>query len=336
MVPGFWFRRPDELTSQWLLMRESPGYGIVLQSHLLPALYFLTQHGELSSHDSLATMVPSSLLALLFVVSTPFTIAQSPIEPGYGYTGYSLNQHGDPLDVTYSTASTPANVSTLDPEPDVYLNASVHVGIIQLTVDNITAKVNLDAQVLQLLKFNAGVDASIDRVQLTILNITAEVLLEARLGNLVLMINDVLKSLDLNPILATLGKDLNHIVNTTVGSLGGVLGGSNKNGNRGSQPAKGSGGRSGSLQARDLPAESYQLAHNILYSINDYSGHTHTNRVLAQNGSIIDYSLNDDGHPYHTQIVGDYLHDMQFVSLTHVHTPRLPAVSIRSAHPAQG
>jgi len=261
-------------------------------------------------------MIFLSLLALLFAVLTTFTIAQSPLEPGYGYTGYSLNQHGDPMDVTYATASTPANVSTLDPEPDVYLNASVHVGIIQLTVDNITAKVNLDAQVLQLLKFNAGVDASIDRVQLTILNISAEVLLEARLGNLVLMINDVLKSLDLNPILATLGKDLNHIVNNTVGTLQqGSLGGggcTNKNGNRGGQPAKGNSGKAGGLQARDLPAESYQLAHNILYSVNDYSGHTHTNRVLAQNGSIIDYSLDDHGHAYHTQIVGDYLHDMQF------------------------
>jgi hypothetical protein len=263
-------------------------------------------------------MISNYLLPLLFIVFSSFTIAQSINDPSSGYTGYSLNQHGDPQDVTYATANTPpSNITvTLDPEPDVYLNASVHVGIIQLTVDNITAKVNLDAQVLQLLKFNAGVDASIDRVQLTILNVSAEVLLEARLGNLVLMINDVLKSLDLNPILATLGKDLNHIVNTTVGAVGGILGGSNNNGNRGGQQSNGRGGRSGSLQARDLPAESYQLAHNILYSINDYSGHTHTNRVLAQNGSIIDYSLNDDGHPYHTQIVGDYLHDMVFVSPT--------------------
>jgi hypothetical protein len=265
-------------------------------------------------------MIFQSFLALLFVVLTTFTIAQSPVQPGYGYTGYSLNQHGDPLDVNYATASTPSNVTALDPEPDVYLNASVHVGIIQLTVDNITAKVNLDAQVLQLLKFNAGVDASIDRVQLTILNVSAEVLLEARLGNLVLMINDVLKSLDLNPILATLGKDLNHIVNNTVGtlqhgSLSGVLGGGKTNGNGGGQqqqPAKGSSGKAGGLQARDIPAESYQLAHNILYSVNDYSGHTHTNRVLAQNGSIIDYSLDDHGHTYHTQLVGDYLHDMVF------------------------
>jgi hypothetical protein len=249
-------------------------------------------------------------LAALLLLFVPFVIAQSPGEPGYGYNGYKLNVNGSPEDVLYATADTPVpvNISALDPEPDVYLNASVHVGIIELTVDNITAKVNLDAQVLQLLKFNAGVDASIDRVRLTILNVSAEVLLEARLGNIVLMVNDVLKSLDLNPILATLGKDLKHIVNNTAGTL---LGGQ-RNGGRKPIP----GGGASNIQARSLPVgpppQSYQLANNILYSINDYSGHTHTNRILAQNGSIMDYSVDDHGHTYHTQVVGDYLHDMVF------------------------
>lgn len=53
---------------------------------------------------------------------------------------------------------------------------------------NLTAKINLDAQILQLLSFNAGVDLSIARVNLLIQNVTARVLLEARLANLVLMI----------------------------------------------------------------------------------------------------------------------------------------------------
>jgi len=64
----------------------------------------------------------------------------------------------------------------------------VHVGEIHIEVQNLTAKINLDAQVLQLLSFNAGVDLSIDRVNLLIQNVTAKVLLEARLANLVLMI----------------------------------------------------------------------------------------------------------------------------------------------------
>lgn len=68
-----------------------------------------------------------------------------------GYTGYSLTLEGDPDSTVYDTASTAANVSTTVPEPDVFLNASVSVGEIDITVSNLTAKINLDVQVLQLL-----------------------------------------------------------------------------------------------------------------------------------------------------------------------------------------
>jgi len=203
-----------------------------------------------------------------------------------GYIGYSLNQRGDVEDVLYETANTNANVSTLVPEPDVYLNASVYVGEIDLTVDNITAKINLDAQVLSLLKFNAGVNAHIDRVFLQIQNVSARVTLEARLGNLVLMINDILDSVDLNPVLATLGQDVTSIVNTTIGGL--------------------------TTPTNTLKERSYNLEHNILYAINDYSGHTHTNRVLAQNGDIVNESLDDNGELNAVTVTGHYLSDMTF------------------------
>lgn len=68
----------------------------------------------------------------------------------------------------------------------------MHVGEIDIAVSNLTAKINLDALVLELLKFNAGVDLAIDRVSLLIANVSAEVMLEARLANLVLMINNIL------------------------------------------------------------------------------------------------------------------------------------------------
>lgn len=69
-----------------------------------------------------------------------------------GYTGYSLAFEGDQDGSTvYETASTPANVSATAPESDVFLNASVSVGEIDITVSNLTAKINLDVQVLQLL-----------------------------------------------------------------------------------------------------------------------------------------------------------------------------------------
>ena len=231
-----------------------------------------------------------SLLETLVVVSlfiAQFTGAQS--STGNGYTGYTLSTSGDPGSTVYDTASTHANGSTTFPEPDVYLNASVHVGEIDLTVSNLTAKINLAAQVLQLLKFNAGVDVSIDRVFLRIANVSAHVLLEARLENLVLMINDTLNSLDLNPVLATLGQDVGSLVNTTVGGLTG-----------------------GSTSGSPVTARSFDLANNILYSINDYSGNTHTNRILTQSGSIIDQSLDNNGNIHSQTVVGSYSSDMSF------------------------
>ncbi|CZR63617.1 uncharacterized protein PAC_13514 [Phialocephala subalpina] len=227
-----------------------------------------------------------SLFPLFSVIEAQSSISTS---NSTGYTDYNLTLTGDPEDTTYDTLDTPANVSTTYPPPDVYLNASVHIGEIDILVANLSAKINLDAQVLNLLKFNAGVDLSIDRVSLTIQNVTAKVLLEARLENLVLMIDDILHSLDLNPVLATLGQDLTNITNTTIGALTGATANTKRN----------------------VPL-SYDLAHNILYSTNDYSGNTHRNRLLAQNGDIVDQYLNNDGDVQRSVVVGNYLKDMTF------------------------
>jgi hypothetical protein len=133
----------------------------------------------------------------------------------------------------------------------------VHVGEIDIIVENLTAHINLQAQVLNLLNFNAGFDVSIGRVSLSIVNLTAKVLLEALLENLVFMIRDILDSLDLNPALAVLGTDLVNITNTAVSAL-----------------------ESPSIQIRGVPVP-YDLAHNVLYSTNNYQGNTHSNRILS-------------------------------------------------------
>ncbi|OTA80817.1 hypothetical protein M434DRAFT_17603 [Hypoxylon sp. CO27-5] len=211
-----------------------------------------------------------------------------------GYIGYELNKRGDPESTNYETADT-AGVQ-LPEEPDVYLNASVSVGEIDIEVDNITAKINLDATVLNLLRLNAGVDASIDRVSLKIQNVSAKVELEARLGNVVAMVDDVLNTIDLNPIVATLGKDVGSIV----GNLTDELGGSST-----------SSSSTASATNSKRALQDYNLAHNILYSVNDYSGQTHTNRVLAQNGSIYDSFLDNDGNEHGRRVVGSY-RDMTF------------------------
>lgn len=154
-------------------------------------------------------------------------------------------------------------------------------------------QINLDAQVLQLLSFNAGVNLGIDQVKLTIQNVTAKVLLEARLSNLVLMINDTLSSIDLNPIIAELGSGLGQIINDTGSLVGGLTGESTNS-------------------KRSLDLMQFDILNNILYSINDYSGNTHTNRILSQTGDIVEQKLDNDGNVLSQTTVGNYKNDMQF------------------------
>ncbi|KAI1098254.1 hypothetical protein F4804DRAFT_338383 [Jackrogersella minutella] len=230
--------------------------------------------------------------AIVFLLLSFFTIS---LAQSNGYIGYELHKRGDPESVNYETADTPG--VELPEEPDVYLNASVSVGEIDIEVDNITAKINLDARVLNLLHFTAGVVASIDRVSLKIENVSAKVELEARLGNVVQMIGDVLNTIDLNPIVATLGRDVGDVVGNLTDDIGGS-----------STPSSSS--ASATNSQRDL--QDYNLAYNILYSINDYSGQTHTNRILAQNGSIYDSFLDNDGNEHDRQVVGSYSRNMTF------------------------
>ena len=50
----------------------------------------------------------------------------------------------------------------------------------------------------------------------------------------------------------------------------------------------------------------------MLYSVNDYSGNTHTNRILGQNGTIWDISLDNSGNETGRKAVGLYSRDMTF------------------------
>jgi len=241
----------------------------------------------------------SRAVALLLLSFTTFTLGD---DSGDGYIGYRLEQRGDPGSTGYETANTDLG-GVMPVEPDVYLNATVSVGHIGIQVDNITAKINLDAQVLKLLHFSAGVDASIDRVKLTIENVTARVELEARLENVVVMIGSVLDSIDLNPVIATLGQNVRKIVNSTVEAIAGPVDGGQGGGNGAG------GGNNGNQKRSEL---SYNLEHNVLYSVNDYQGKVHTNRILAQNGTMYDEHLDNDGNESHRVTVGYYARDMEF------------------------
>jgi hypothetical protein len=54
-----------------------------------------------------------------------------------GYVGYNLQLEGDKDSVIFSTDETRPNAGLNEPEPDVYLNATVHVGTISIEVDSL-------------------------------------------------------------------------------------------------------------------------------------------------------------------------------------------------------
>jgi hypothetical protein len=99
---------------------------------------------------------------------------------------------------TASTATAPKTTSTNDKStstrsrssaatagapPDVYLNVpELHVGRIELTVEDLQADINLNAKVANLVQLNAGVQIGIKKVNITISEVDAQVELVVRLG----------------------------------------------------------------------------------------------------------------------------------------------------------
>ena len=124
------------------------------------------------------------------------------------------------------------------------------------------------------------------------------------------MIDDILASLDLNPILATLGQSLNNITDSVGDLVGGVVGTPSSSA-AGSTPTGTAKKRRNGIDPLQFPYN-YEIQHNILYTINDYTGHSHTNRVLSQTGAIVDQSLDDMGHVISEKEVGTYEQDMRF------------------------
>lgn len=105
-------------------------------------------------------------------------------------------------------------------DPDVLLDVpNLSVEEITLDVENLRARVSLDAQLANLLRLTAGADASIDKVKLTIRGVQADVLLKVRLDNVAQIIDRTLSTIDRNPQILT---RLLQSVDNTVGTVGNV------------------------------------------------------------------------------------------------------------------
>ena len=105
-------------------------------------------------------------------------------------------------------------------DPDVLLDVpNLSVEEITLEVENLRAKVSLDARLANLLQLTAGADVGIDKVKLTIKGVRAEVLLKVRLDNVAAIIDRTLTTIDRNPQIL---ERLLQSVDNTVGTVGGV------------------------------------------------------------------------------------------------------------------
>lgn len=125
------------------------------------------------------------------------------------------------------------------------------LGFTRLDVDNLSAEINLAAEVASIVTINAGVQVGIEKVNITISDVEAELELIIRLGNckfkhitppplqlrprsdsfpplsrkiVVDIVNRTLSSLDLNPTLINLLNTITDVVTEVVGAVDGLLG----------------------------------------------------------------------------------------------------------------
>ncbi|HEX8298397.1 MAG TPA: hypothetical protein VF594_04485 [Rubricoccaceae bacterium] len=150
------------------------------------------------------------LLSAAFVLAAPPALAQRTTPPpdtrvqartGTAPVGRRAQQ-GDPADVTLEVP-----------------NLSVEQ--ITLTVDDLQARLSLDARVANLVQLTAGADVRIGNVSLEVTGVQAEVYLQVYLDNVTTIVTRALDLLATNPeIIETLGSTLNQ----TVGTVGDVAG----------------------------------------------------------------------------------------------------------------
>ena len=95
----------------------------------------------------------------------------------------TLSSTGNSTGSASRTSTSRTSAATSGAAPDVYLNVpELHVGRIELTVEKLSADLNLNAKVANLVQLNAGVQVAVEKVNITISEVDAEVELVIRLG----------------------------------------------------------------------------------------------------------------------------------------------------------
>lgn len=93
-----------------------------------------------------------------------------------------------------------APVAAADDDHDVFLDIPhLSVESLDLEVADLRARVSLQAEVLNLLRLNIGVDAVLGQVRLDLSNVEAQALLKVRLDKVAEILNRVLATIDSHP-----------------------------------------------------------------------------------------------------------------------------------------
>lgn len=100
----------------------------------------------------------------------------------------------------YRQRSAPRLPAPRDAAPDVDLDVRhLHVDRLGLKVDALDARVALEPRVLDLLRLDVGVDATVRGVALDVEGVDAQAQLQVRLENLAAIVDRVMRTIEANP-----------------------------------------------------------------------------------------------------------------------------------------
>ncbi|HYD55192.1 MAG TPA: hypothetical protein VEA99_21325 [Gemmatimonadaceae bacterium] len=193
------------------------------------------------------------------------------------------------------------------PEYDVVLDVpNLCVERLFLKVDSLTARLNLNAQVSNLVRVAAGADVSIGNVDLTIQDVRARALLLVDLDDVVYVVDQTLTFVDNHPeVVQQLGSTLQHtgaavggLVGNVVQGVQGLLLGSTRQAN-GNLLQRVVNQATGELLERTVSAAGQQLGERVVGNLRQLQTVNETTnaagqlvrQVRDQAGTLIEYTL---------------------------------------------
>jgi hypothetical protein len=231
---------------------------------------------------------PHALVALVLLSSTACASGRA----GAPVADPSTGRAGSPTRVQQSVARGQSQLGT--PNYDIVLEVpELSVDSIGLNVEELRAHLALDANVMNLVALNAGVDVGIDQVQLELTGVLAEAYLYVDLDNVTYIVARVVRTLDNNPQILT---QLLTTVDTVVGTVGML-------GNTLLQPG-GVAGQAVGVAGQTLEAVT-QPAGLLSQTVNTL-GQT-VRRTIDTTGQIVEQTLDSAGNLVGSRAIGSLL-----------------------------